>query len=205
MILGVNPTRMELLKLKKRIAIAKRGHKLLKDKQDELMRKFLLMIEKTRSLRIEVEKALKDVFKDFVRACSINPATFIDNQLKYQKQPLEIKLTKERVLNLELIHFEVVKLPEHPKYSFFATTSDLDRALVNFRKILPKMIELAEFEIKIKLIAEEIKRTRRRVNALEYIFIPNLVDTVSYINMKLAELERSSLVRLMRIKELIEA
>ncbi|MDD5084686.1 MAG: V-type ATP synthase subunit D [Candidatus Omnitrophica bacterium] len=205
MILAVNPTRMELLKLKRRISIARRGHKLLKDKQDELMRKFLAMIDTARSLRSEVEGALKGIFECFTRARSLSPEGFIDVQLGGRKSPLEVAAKKDRFLNLELLRFEIVKLVELPQYGFFATTSDLDLAVVNFRKILPKMIELAEVDIRIKLLAEEIKTTRRRVNALEYIFIPGLVDTVKYINMKLTELERSNFVRLMRVKELLEA
>jgi V/A-type H+-transporting ATPase subunit D len=205
MILAVNPTRMELLKLKKRIAIALRGHKLLRDKQDELMRRFMAMIGNTRALRLEVEKSLKYIFKDFARARSINASDFIDKQFIASKSSLEIAVRKERFLNLELPHFNIVKSPVMPRYSFFATTSDLDKAVVDFKATLPKMVELAQLEISIKLLSEEIKKTRRRVNALEYIFIPNLVDTVKYINMKLTELERSNLTRLMRVKEFIES
>lgn len=203
MLLTVNPTRMELLKLKRRISIARRGHKLLKDKQDELMRKFLAMVDTARSLRSEVENSLKGIFGDFIRARSLSPENFIDTQLG-ERPPLEVAAKKERFLNLELLRFEIIKQPEPPQYGFFATTSELDLAVVNFGKVLPKMIRLAEIDIRIKLLAEEIKTTRRRVNALEYIFIPSLVDTVKYINMKLTELERSNFVRLMRVKELLE-
>lgn len=205
MILAVNTTRMELLRLKRRIAIAKRGHKLLKDKQDELMRRFLSIIEETKSLRLRVENSLRDIFKDFVRARSINAPGFIDAQLIANKTSFDVAEKRERFLNLTLTRFEVLTLPQMPKYSFFGTTSDLDIALNNFRNLLPELIKLAELEAEIKLLSEEIKTTRRRVNVLEYIFIPNLIDTVKYITMKLAELERSSIVRLMRVKEVIEA
>jgi len=205
MILAINPTRMELLKLRRRIAIARRGHKLLRDKEDELMRRFLAIIEEAKALRDEVEKSLKEVFRDFLTARSMTEPKFMDTQLSAGKKTLEIKTERERFLNLKLARFEIAALPEYPRYSFFATTSDLDEALVNFRNLLGRMIKLAELELKIKLVSEEIKKTRRRVNALEYIFIPNLVDTVNYINMKLTELERGNITRLMRVKELIEA
>ncbi|MBN1405751.1 MAG: V-type ATP synthase subunit D [Candidatus Omnitrophica bacterium] len=204
MIMSVKPNRMELLKLKRRIAIARRGHKLLKDKQDELMRKFMSTIEDTKSLRFEVEKALKEIFIDFIEARSVNSAGLIDEQLAARKAVLEVAYSTERFLNLGLTGFAIKNIPAEPEYSFFTTTSSLDRALANFRGILSKLVALAQAESRIKLLAEEIKKTRRRVNALEYILIPNLIDTVRYINMKLAEFERSSLTRLMRVKEQIK-
>lgn len=205
MILPVNATRMQLLGLKRKVAIARRGHKLLKDKQDVLMRKFMATIEGSKSLRLEVCDSLKNIFRDFIRARSIKEASAIDAQLVAKETTLEIEQAKEVFLNLSIPRFKIINIPQGPSYSFFNTTSDLDLSLNNFKKIIPKMIELAEFEIKIKLLAEEIKKTRRRVNALEYILIPNLVDTIKYINMKLTELERSNLTRLMRVKEMIEA
>lgn len=203
MILSVNPTRMELLKLKRRIAIARRGHKLLRDKQDELMRKFLAIIENAKTLRKRVESGLKAAFKEYIKARALGSPEWIDAQLSGKPVSLDISERKERFLNLTLPEYKIEHLPGIPQYCYYGTTSNLDIAVIKLKETLPDMVELAELELKIKLISEEIKKTRRRVNALEYIFIPNLEETIRYIGMKLSELERSNLTRLMRVKELI--
>jgi V/A-type H+-transporting ATPase subunit D len=199
----VKPTRMELLRLKKRIAIAHRGHKLLRDKQEELMRRFMGLINETRRLREEIEAATERIFTNFLRARALVPSGFLDRSISYGSKKIEIRTRRERMLNLSVPRIELVGMAEYPIYSLALTTGDLDTSFREFRALLPKLLRLAELELAIKLLAEEIKRTRRRVNALEYILIPNLADTAKYITMRLAELERSGLVRLMRVKELI--
>jgi len=201
-IADIKPTRMELLRLKKRIAIARRGHKLLRDKQEELMRRFIGLINETRSLREEVEASTRHVFTNFLRARSFIPSDFMGRSISYGGK-MEIAITRERMMNLDIPRIKLVSMAEYPVYSLTLTTGDLDRSFQRFRALLPSLLRLAELELAIQLLAEEIKKTRRRVNALEYILIPNLVETVKYITMRLAELERSSLVRLMRVKELI--
>lgn len=203
MILDVKPTRMELLRLKRRVAIAHRGHKLLRDKQEELMRRFIGLINETKALRDEIEGATTEIFTCFLRASFFTPAHFIERSLADAAGRMEIAVREERILNLKVPRLEIVKVAEYPVYSLALTTADLDTSLKRFRDLLPKLLKLAEREFAIKLLADEIKRTRRRVNALEYILIPNLVDTVKYITMRLVELERSNFVRLMRVKELI--
>jgi len=203
MILDVKPTRMELLRLKRRVAIAHRGHKLLRDKQEELMRRFIGLINETRALREEIERSTADIFTCFLRASFFASAQFVERSLAGAAGATEIAIRRERILNLTVPRFDLVKVAEFPVYSLAFTTADLDASVGRFRDLLPKLLRLAERELAIKLLAEEIKRTRRRVNALEYILIPNLIDTVKYITMRLAELERSNLARLMRVKELI--
>jgi V/A-type H+-transporting ATPase subunit D len=205
MLLDVKPTRMELLRLKKRVAIAHRGHKLLRDKQEELMRRFMALISETRRLRLDIEDRTRGIFTSFLKGCALVPSGFIEKSISSNVTKTEIRTVTERILNLNIPRFELATMAEYPVYSLTLTTGDLDIALKNFRALLPKLLRLAEVELAIKLLAEEIKRTRRRVNALEYILIPNLIETVKYINMRLVELERSSLTRLMRVKELLEA
>ncbi len=203
MILDVKPTRMELLRLKKRVAIARRGHKLLRDKQEELMRHFMRLINETKKLRDEIEASTERIFTSFLRARSFTPAAFLDRSISYGAGTMEIAMKQERILNLTVPRIELVRMAEYPVYSLTLTTGDLDTSFRQFRALLPSLLRLAGLELSIKLLADEIKKTRRRVNALEYILIPNLVETVKYITMRLAEIERSSLTRLMRVKELI--
>lgn len=201
--LNVNPTRMELLKLRRRIAIARRGHKLLKDKQDELMRTFMELIEKLKHTRQTVEKSLQDATAQYI----LNKAQLGEEVIEQLWQGLQAEVdvawTMEPLMNLQLSRYQV-NVKEHDiSYGYLDTTLALDQMTEQYKKLLVQLVALAEQEKVIKLLAEEIGKTRRRVNALEYILIPNLIETMRYITMKLTEHERGTVTRLMRIKDIV--
>jgi V/A-type H+-transporting ATPase subunit D len=201
--LNVNPTRMELLNLKKRIGIAKRGHKLLKDKQDELMRRFLELIKDVKDLRVNVEDALKEIFKRFMFLSSMMSQESLEEALAMPSKVISLKIAKSHIMNLQVPKYEATVEGDILCYGYGETNGDLDLSLNELDKILKDMIMLAEKEKTITLMAEEIISTRRRVNALEYILIPNLTETIKYITMRLSEMERSNLARLMKLKDII--
>lgn len=207
--LNVNPTRMELSKLKKRLATATRGHKLLKDKQDELMRQFINLIKYNNQLRDEVEKELGSSLKDFVMARAVMSSEFLEEAIAYPKEEIEVEVGNKNIMsvNVPIMNFKR-KLEDDEgsiyPYGFMNTSSELDDAISKLYGILPKLLELAEVEKSGQLMADEIEKTRRRVNALEYMTIPQLKETIRYIRMKLDENERSALTRLMKVKSMIE-
>jgi len=203
MILRVNATRMELLKLRRRLEIARRGHKLLKDKQDELMRHFLALIEENRNLRQEVERKLMRAHSAFLMARAVMDRASLEAALMFPKQRISIGVGTERVMNLQVPRLRLSSEGDVHAYGLISTSGELDTALKLYSEVLPDMIRLAQMERALQLLAEEIERTRRRVNALEYVLIPNLEDTIRYIRMRLDEMERSSTVRLMKIKEML--
>ena len=207
--LNVNPTRMELTKLKVRMVTAKRGHKLLKDKQDELMRRFILMIRRNKLLREEVEKELTEVFKGFLIASAIMSPEFLEEAVSFPKEEITVDIKKKNVMsvNVPVMNF-IRKLGDDPgsiyPYGYAQTSSDLDDAISRLYAIMPKLLELAEVEKSCQPMADEIEKTRRRVNALEYRTIPELVETVKFIRMKLDENERITTTRLMKVKDIIQ-
>ena len=201
--LSVNPNRMELLKLKKRIVIAHRGHKLLKDKQDELIRYFLDKLEEIKELRKEVEQSLRKSFLHFLKAHSVTSRQMIGEALMSPLIEVKIETSHTPLMNLRLVNYKLNVKGEYFSYGLVNTSNELDYALDSYYEILPKMVKLAQLEKNLEIISEEIARTRRRVNALEYILIPNLKETIRYITMKLIELERGNLVRLMKVKDIV--
>lgn len=201
--LDVSPTRMELLGLKKRTGIAKRGHKLLKDKQDELMRKLLDLLKNLRELREKVERELENAIGRFLFARSGMEPSEVEEAFLLPGKELSIELEKRRFLNVEVPVFKRVISGRMHCYGFAFTSCELDLSLLALDRVIEDIIELAEYEKSLELIVLEIERTRRRVNALEYVLIPSLEETVKYIQMKLSEMERGNLSRLMRIKEVI--
>jgi V/A-type H+-transporting ATPase subunit D len=203
--LEINATRMELLRLKKRIVLARRGHKLLKDKQDELMRRFLEMIKGYRNLRHEAEEKLASAFQAFILSRSLTRKEYLEASFLGEKDPLEIQLSTFSIMNIKAPQLELKSMPDVYTYGFSTTPSDLDRSLSLLSETLPLIIQLAQTEKSIELLAEEIEKTRRRVNALEYVLIPNLQDTIKHITMRLAEMERSNLTRLMKVKDIVRA
>lgn len=201
--LAVNPTRMELLRLKKRLVIARRGHKLLKDKQEELMNRILALIYKIRELRIEVERELSNVLRRFQYARALMVPR--DLSLAFILPGIQLTLESEerRVMNVKIPHL-IQKLEGKARcYGFLSTSGELDIALKYLRELTSKLLELAEKEKALELLADEIEKTRRRVNALEFVLIPNIEETVKFITLKLSENERADLTRLMRVKELV--
>ncbi|MCB2311556.1 V-type ATP synthase subunit D [Clostridium tagluense] len=207
--LNVNPTRMELTKLKKRLGTATRGHKLLKDKQDELMRRFIDLIKHNNELRKKVEEELQNSYKDFLMASALMSSEFLEEAIAYPKESISVEVATKNLMsvNVPIMKFKR-KLEDDPgsiyPYGFANTSGELDGAIEKLYLILPKLLELAEVEKSCQLMADEIEKTRRTVNALEYMIIPQLQETIKYIKMKLGENERGALTRLMKVKSMME-
>jgi V/A-type H+-transporting ATPase subunit D len=198
---------MELTRLKKKLATATRGHKLLKDKRDELMRQFLDLVRENKALREKVEKAIEDANKNFVLARSTMPDEVIDVALMAPRQEVYLETHEKNVMSVEIPEFEYrTKTPDENDiypYGFAFTSSDLDDAVKSLQDILPDMLRLAEVEKACQLMAAEIEKTRRRVNALEHVMIPEMQENIKYIVMKLDENERSTQIRLMKVKDMM--
>ena len=207
--LSVTPTRMNLNTLKKRLSTSKRGYKLLKDKQDELMRQFLDLIRENKALREDVEGLLSDSFKDFLVASSFMSPEFLEEavSLPTQKIGLDIEIKNVMSVRIPKMEFEVDKGENKEKsiypYGYAQTSAGLDTAIEGLNEVMDKLLRLAEIEKTCQLMADEIEGTRRRVNALEYRTIPDLEETIKYIRAKLEENERSTIARLMKVKDLI--
>jgi V/A-type H+-transporting ATPase subunit D len=201
--LSVNATRMELLRLRKRLAIARRGHKLLKDKQDELMRQFMELVKSVKGMRAQVERQLHAAFQSFLLARSTMPDQLVEEAISFPGMQLSLKVSQRQIMNVRVPVLEPIVQGNIRCYGYASTSGDLDIALKFLEGVLEQSLKLAEAEKTMQLLADEIEKTRRRVNALEYTLIPNLVETIRYIVMKLSEMERSNLSRLMRIKDII--
>jgi len=201
--LSVNPNRMELLRLRRRLMVAQRGHKLLKDKFDALMKPFLVKVRETRDLRLQVERELLDAHCLFAIAQSETSKEEMDEALSHPKASLEVSVIKASLVSVAVPHFELTLSRQFDCYGLASTPAILDEALEKLKRLLPRLVELAEEEKAVTMLAEEIKKTRRRVNALEYVLIPQLEETVRFITMKLDEFERANLTRLMKIKEMV--
>ncbi len=200
---NVSATRMELLKLKKRLTLARRGHKLLKDKLDELMRRFLKLIKDYRELRKEMEQALATALRSFLLARAVMSPEAITEALIVPQDRVSLAASTASIMNLIIPQFELQVRGELYHYGFADTAFELDTSVNLFSQALPLMIRLAEKEKTIELLAEEIEKTRRRVNALDYVLIPGLQETIKHISMRLEELERSNLTRLMKVKDIV--
>jgi V/A-type H+-transporting ATPase subunit D len=205
LILEVNATRMELLKLKKRLVLARKGHDLLKKKQDELMRQFLELLEQIGELRTDIENRIQKAHRSFLMAISVMDREKLEEAMMFPSQKLTMEVSTASVMNLRLPKFDISSEGSVYSYGFAETSADLDSALGAYSELLPEMLRLSQIERSVELLATEIEVTRRRVNALEYILIPNLQDTIKYITMRLDEMERSNLSRLMRIKEIVRS
>lgn len=201
--LNVNPNRMELLKLKRRLALAQRGHKLLQDKQEQLMRNFLQFVSRAKALRKQVQDRIDEALRRFDLCRLVAPEKFLRAVLSYPAGELKLKVQVARLLNVRIPRLELEAQPDPFTYGLANTPSELDNSLRILSETIPLMMELVNVEKTIVILSEEIEKTRRRVNALEFVFIPNITETIKYIGMKLAELERSNINRLMRIKETV--
>ncbi len=203
----VNPTRMELSKLKKKLFTAQKGHKLLKDKHDGLMRQFLDLKEEALSIRKRVEESLILSQSYFLEAQSSMQEGAISSALMTNKKSIEIEVTEKNIMGVRLPLYKIdssffesdASLP----YGFYFTAWELDNAQREFKKIIPDLIKMAEIEKSCILMANEIEKTRRRVNALEYVLIPSYKATIRYIKLHLEENERSTITRLLKIKDMI--
>ncbi|MGE5496342.1 MAG: V-type ATP synthase subunit D [Burkholderiales bacterium] len=207
-ILRVNPTRMELTRLKRRLVVAVRGHKLLKDKRDEMVRQFMLLIKRNRELRQEVEAALSVALGGFVLARVAMTKESFDEALLFPVREVELTLSKQNIMSVyvpKIAYTEKKREQSFFPYGLLTTSAELDSATDKLASVLPQMVELAELEKTCNMLADEIEKTRRRVNALEYVMIPQLEETIKYIKMKLDENERGNLTRLMKTKDMIAA
>lgn len=208
-VLNVNPTRMELTNLKRKLVTAKRGHKLLKDKRDELMRQFLDLVRENQVLRTEVEEAVKMANRDMAVARSVVQNEILDTALMLPKQEMSLEIHEKNVMSVTIPEYSVEYKTSNPddifSYGYAYTSGDMDDAILSLSKVLPKMIRLAEVEKSCQLMSSEIEKTRRRVNALEHVMIPQYEETIKYITMKLDENERSTTTRLMKVKDMMIA
>ena len=204
--LNVNPTRMELSRLKVRLKTATSGHKLLKDKQDELMRQFIGLVKENRKLRLKVEGKLQDSFKDFLLARGVMSDEMLEDAITFSQQELGVDIETKNVMsvNVPKMTFNQTESDKvaYP-YGYAQTSADLDDAIEGLSKVMRNLLELAEVEEACQLMADEVEKTRRRVNALEYMTIPQLKETIRFIQMKLDENERGSITRLMKVKDMM--
>lgn len=205
--LRVNPTRMELTRIKRRLVTAKRGHKLLKDKRDELMRRFLDLVRENKKLRIEVEEGIKQANAAMSVARCVMSDKALDVALMLPTQEMSLEVGEKNVMSVMIpvfdVRFKTADENDIYSYGFAETSGDLDTAVKALSDIMPKMIRLAEIEKSCRLMADEIEKTRRRVNALEHVMIPQYEETIKYISMKLDENERSTTTRLMKVKDMM--
>lgn len=203
----VNPNRMELLRLKKQLVTARRGHKLLKDKRDELMRQFLDLIRANRVLRLKVEQLIAAANQDMLLARAVMDNASLETALMAGKESLTLDIDTKNIMSVNVPIFaslfdvsgEIEGLP----YGLASTAGELDQAILALHEAFPVMLELAEVEKSAQLLADEIEKTRRRVNSLEYILIPELISQIRSITMKMDENERGNLTRLMKVKDMI--
>lgn len=205
--LNVNPTRMELSNLKKKLASARRGHKLLKDKRDELMRRFMELVRENQQLRTEVEDAIRQANAHMAVAGSVMQTAQLETALLLPKQEVSLEIQEQNVMSVKIPVFETKFKTSNTNdiyaYGTAFTSCDLDDAVRALSEVFPKMIRLAEVEKSCQLMADEIEKTRRRVNALEHIMIPDYEETIKYITMKLSENERSTATGLMKVKDMV--
>ena len=204
--MNVNPTRMELRRLKTRLKTATRGHKLLKDKSDEMIRQFMVYVRENKRFREEIEAELSSALKGFTLARAVSSNAVIEEAVMMPATKAEISLSSDNVMSVEVPSISVVEHEGQDKYpySFDTVTSELDASIGTLLTLLVKLVKLAEVEKTCNMLADEIEKNRRRVNALEYVMIPQIEETIKYINMKLDENERASTIRLMKVKSMIE-
>ena len=198
---------MVLNQLKGRLKTARRGHKLLKDKRDELMRQFMDVVKRNKQLRIRVEEGLTEAFASLQVASSIMSPEMMEQALLYPRQSVELDMKFKNIMSVNVPLYSFTTKNNDPTeiypYGFAQTSGELDDALEHMAKVFEDMLELAQVEKTMQLLAEEIEKTRRRVNALEYVMIPDLEKNIKYISMKLEENENSTKVRLLKVKEMV--
>lgn len=208
-VLNVNPTRMELTNLKRKLITAQRGHKLLKDKRDELMRRFLDLVRENKELRKKVEEGINAANSHMAVARSVMSDATIDVALMLPAQSMSLEISEQNVMSVMIPKYDVkmktAREDDIYSYGFAYTSDDLDVAVKSLSDIMPLMIRLAEVEKSCQLMADEIEKTRRRVNALEHVMIPQYQETIKFITMKLDENERSTTTRLMKVKDMMLA
>ena len=205
----INPTRQELNRLKNRLRTSIRGHKLLKDKRDELMKQFMDVVRENRALRKRVEEGLMRAHGAFTVAAALMSPEMLEQSLLYPKQSVELDMTFQNIMSVDVPQYQFRTSSQDPgevyPYGFAQTSGELDDAVDALSRVLSDMLRLAEVEKTSQLLAEEIEKTRRRVNALEYVVIPETQENIRYITMKLDENDRSTTTRLMKVKDMLLA
>ncbi len=199
----VNPTRMQLLRLKKRLVMSRRGHKLLKDKMEGLVQRFMELVGEYSAIRDEVDREVPRTLSLFMLASGISGEEAVTTALEETDTRLEVAIARKSVMSVAYPEVELKGFELRPSYSTLSTSTDFDMASASMRKVFPRMLELASKEEAVIRMADEIEKTRRRVNALEYVMIPSLKSTIKEIASKLEEAERSSRARLMKVKDMI--
>lgn len=206
-ILNVNLTRIESINMKKSLKTAQKGHKLLKDKLDELIKKLLELVQENQLLRRKADEMLKDAYQNFMLAKAVIGEEYIEEALIIPKKSVSLEIGETSVMSVKIPQFHFDRnnedIDNKALYGFAYTTSELDKAIESFSEVSECLLELAQNEKAIELISVEIEKTRRRVNAIENVTIPNYIDTIKYIQLKLSEDERASTSRLMKIKEML--
>lgn len=202
--MNVNPTRMELTRLKKQLSTTSKGHKLLKDKQDEMVRQYMALIKTNRSLRQNIEEELSQIIGTFQNARLKMSYQGVMEALMVPTKTIDLAVSEKSIMNVNvpIISYQVDEAVDLT-YGFAFTPSELDKSVIDLSKLLPKLIELAQIEKTCDRLASEIEKTRRRVNAIEYVMIPNLQETIYFITSKLDDNERSNTIRLMKSKDII--
>lgn len=204
--LEFKPTRMELTNLKKRRQVAVRGHKMMKDKRDEMVRRFILYVRRNKELREEVEQKLSEAMKGFVLARASMGDAAVEEALMYPARSADVTIGTEHVLSILVPKLSIDQTGEFAyPYGFATTSAELDGAVRALSDLLPLLLELAQVEKTCNRLADEIEKTRRRVNALEYVMIPQFTEAIRQIKMKLDENERGNLTRLMKTKDMLAA
>jgi V/A-type H+-transporting ATPase subunit D len=204
-VLKVSPTRVSLLTLKKELKLAQKGHKLLKDKRDGLVKKFMVVIYEAKALRESVEVRLGSAFDSYTRASAMTAAAALDTAFMAPNAKTDLGVKIQSVMSVKIPEFTVTKTGSAFSYGMLETTGDLDNAIVKFDEVFVDILRLAELEKTAEMLAEEIEKTRRRVSALENVRIPNLQDTIKFITMQLDERNRDAVVSTMRVKAMILA
>ena len=205
--LNVNPTRMELTNLKRKLNTARRGHKLLKDKRDELMRRFMELVRENKALRRRVEQKLANANAHMALARSVMGDAAIEAALMVPMQEVQLDIVEKNVMSVLIPQYKTSLRSSDAAdiypYGFAFTSAELDGAVRSLSDILPELLQLAELEKSCQLMAAEIEKTRRRVNALEHVMIPQYEETIRYITMKLDENERGNTTRIMKVKDMM--
>ena len=204
--LNVNPTRMEMTRLKGRLKTAVRGHKLLKDKSDETIRKFMIYIKENKRLREEIEKELGEALRYFMLSSAVTTSQVMEEAVAMPSVSLKLETGEMNIMGVDVPTIKILEndVKELYPYSFASVSAELDGSISNLSKLMEKLVRLAEVEKICNMLADEIEKNRRRVNALEYVLIPQFEETIKYISMKLDENDRSNTVRLMKVKTMIQ-
>ncbi len=205
MILRVNPNRMELLRLRQRFVLAQRGHKLLEDKLEEMMRRFLILLKDIDRAKEDLQIKTQEILQNLLYCRITNSKNNFIESLSKINSKVKVDISSARIMNVRVPAFNLGELKIEKYYDFFKTSAQMDLVLADAKDYLGSLLKLAQLLKTLDILSYEIERTRRRVNALEYMLIPSIKETIRYITQKLNEFERSNLVRLMRVKEIVRA